>query len=85
MCRNIRHAFFQPAEKEMITLVHFHLRDAIMVGKKKANDIQFYTEARHMLLMCRERGSLPYSSMLSALSFQCLGCCPHSTCPVDAG
>jgi nucleosome binding factor SPN SPT16 subunit len=43
--RNIRHAFFQPAEKEMITLVHFHLRDAIMVGKKKATDIQFYTEA----------------------------------------
>lgn len=42
--RNIRHAFFQPAEKEMITLVHFHLRDAIMVGKKKAVDIQFYTE-----------------------------------------
>ncbi len=28
----------------MITLVHFHLRDAIMVGKKKAVDIQFYTE-----------------------------------------
>ena len=53
MHRNIRHAFFQPAEKEMITLVHFHLRDAIMVGKKKATDIQFYTEARQPPLPCR--------------------------------
>ena len=42
--RNVKHAFFQPAEKEMITLLHFHLRDAIMVGKKKTTDIQFYTE-----------------------------------------
>lgn len=54
MHRNIRHAFFQPAEKEMITLVHFHLRDAIMVGKKKATDVQFYTEARHVLWMRRQ-------------------------------
>lgn len=44
MYRNIKHAFFQPAEKEMITLLHFHLHDAIMVGKKKSSDIQLYTE-----------------------------------------
>jgi hypothetical protein len=43
-CRNIKHAFFQPAENEMITLVHFHLIDPIMVGKKKTQDVQFYTE-----------------------------------------
>ena len=30
----------------MITLVHFNLRDPIMVGKKKTNDVQFYTEVR---------------------------------------
>jgi nucleosome binding factor SPN SPT16 subunit len=42
--RNIKHAFFQPAEKEMISLVHFHLINPIMVGKKKTNDVQFYTE-----------------------------------------
>jgi hypothetical protein len=29
--RNIRHAFFQPAENEMMTLLHFHLNDPIMV------------------------------------------------------
>ena len=28
----------------MITLVHFHLHDPIMVGKKKMADVQFYTE-----------------------------------------
>ena len=44
MYRNIKHAFFQPAEKEMITLVHFHLHNAIMVGKKKTEDVQFYVE-----------------------------------------
>ena len=44
LCRNIKHAFFQPAENEMITLVHFHLHDPIMVGKKKTQDVQFYTE-----------------------------------------
>ena len=42
--RNIKHAFFQPADNEMITVVHFNLRDSIMVGKKKTSDVQFYTE-----------------------------------------
>ena len=41
---NIRHAIFQPAEKETITLVHFHLRNSIMVGKKKLHAVQFYME-----------------------------------------
>ncbi|KAB1202091.1 FACT complex subunit SPT16 [Morella rubra] len=41
---NIKHAFFQPAENEMITLVHFHLHNHIMVGNKKTKDIQFYVE-----------------------------------------
>lgn len=44
MYRNIKHAFYQPAENEMITLVHFHLTNPIMVGKKKTSDVQFYTE-----------------------------------------
>lgn len=33
MYRNIKHAFFQPAQNEMITLVHFHLIHPIMVGR----------------------------------------------------
>ncbi|XP_077244585.1 FACT complex subunit SPT16-like [Tasmannia lanceolata] len=44
MYGNIKHAFFQPAEKEMITLVHFHLHNHIMVGNKKTKDVQFYIE-----------------------------------------
>eukprot|EP00899_Mesostigma_viride_P015637 jgi/Mesvir1/24074/Mv10796-RA.1 len=44
MYHNIKHAFFQPAENEMITILHFHLHNPIMVGKKKTKDIQVYTE-----------------------------------------
>lgn len=44
IARNIKHAFFQPADKELLTLVHFRLRNPIMVGKKKTDDVQFYTE-----------------------------------------
>ena len=61
----------------MITLVHFHLRDPIMVGKKKATDIQFYTEARQMLLMHRQ-----YSQPHDVLYHARLPCrrLPHA-CP----
>ncbi|XP_071723196.1 FACT complex subunit SPT16-like [Rutidosis leptorrhynchoides] len=41
---NIKHAFFQPAEREMITLLHFHLHNHIMVGNKKTKDVPFYVE-----------------------------------------
>lgn len=46
MYRNIRHAFFQPAENEVVTILHFHLHDAIMMGNKKTRDVQFYAEVR---------------------------------------
>lgn len=42
---NIKHLFFQPTDKELIVLVHVHLKHPIMVGKKKARDIQFFREA----------------------------------------
>ncbi|CAL9232355.1 unnamed protein product [Arabidopsis halleri] len=41
---NIKHAFVQPAEKEMTTLLHFHLHNNIMVGTKKTKDVQFYVQ-----------------------------------------
>lgn len=44
MCRNIKHAFYQPAENEMICLVHFHLINPIMVNKKKTQDVQCFAE-----------------------------------------
>ncbi|CAI0465618.1 unnamed protein product [Linum tenue] len=44
MFANIKHALFQPAQNEMITLLHFHLHNHIMVGNKKTKDVQFYVE-----------------------------------------
>jgi len=42
--RNVKHAFFQPADHEMVCLLHFRLHNEIMAGKKKTMDMQFYTE-----------------------------------------
>jgi len=44
MYPNIKHAIFQPCENEIMVLIHFHLKNPIMVGKKKQQDIQFFTE-----------------------------------------
>lgn len=44
MYSNIKHAIFQPCENEIMVLIHFHLKNPIMVGKKKQKDIQFFTE-----------------------------------------
>lgn len=42
---NIKHAIYQPCDpKTSMVLVHFHLKDFIMVGKKRQKDIQFLTE-----------------------------------------
>jgi len=41
---NIKLAFYQPAEKEILVLLHFHLHNPIMIGKKKTKDVQFYVE-----------------------------------------
>ncbi|KAG1678588.1 hypothetical protein FOA52_012595 [Chlamydomonas sp. UWO 241] len=49
MYRNIRHAFFQPAENEMVTILHFHLINPIMLGNKKTKDVQFYTEVMEVV------------------------------------
>ncbi|CAM9727855.1 unnamed protein product, partial [Phaeothamnion confervicola] len=43
---NVKHAFFQPCEgKDTKVILHFHLKNPIMVGKKAHKDIQVYTEA----------------------------------------
>lgn len=41
---NIKHAIFQPCDQELVVLVHFHLKNHIMIGKKKFRDVQFFTE-----------------------------------------
>lgn len=45
---NIKHLFFQPSEKELIVLLHVHLKAPIMLGKKKTWDVQFFREVSDM-------------------------------------
>ncbi|KAF2839097.1 SPT16-domain-containing protein [Patellaria atrata CBS 101060] len=45
---NIKHLFFQPSQHELIVIIHVHLLNPIMIGKKKAKDVQFYREATEM-------------------------------------
>ncbi|KAK4138089.1 SPT16-domain-containing protein [Trichocladium antarcticum] len=42
---NVRHLFFQPCQSELIVIIHVHLKDPILFGKKKTKDVQFYREA----------------------------------------
>lgn len=41
---NIKHAIYQPCDRTTTVLLHLHLKDFIMIGKKKQKDVQFYTE-----------------------------------------
>ena len=41
---NIKHAFLQTCESELIVLIHFNLKNSILLGKKKVSDIQFCRE-----------------------------------------
>ena len=42
---NIKHLLFQPCDGELIVVLHIHLKNPILIGKKKAKDIQFFREA----------------------------------------
>ncbi|KAI9840120.1 MAG: FACT complex subunit spt16 [Thelocarpon superellum] len=42
---NVKHLFFQPCAHELIVIIHVHLRNPIVLGKKKTRDVQFYREA----------------------------------------
>jgi nucleosome binding factor SPN SPT16 subunit len=41
---NIKNALYQPCEREIMVLVHFNLKNPIMIGKKKHENVQFFTE-----------------------------------------
>jgi nucleosome binding factor SPN SPT16 subunit len=45
---NMKHLFFQPCQGELIVLIHVHLDNPIMIGKRKTKDVQFYREATEM-------------------------------------
>lgn len=51
---NIRNAFFQEANKELLSLVHFHLKNEIMIGTKKAKDVQFYVQVMEAVVKLSE-------------------------------
>lgn len=42
---NIKHLFFQPCDHELLVIVHIHLKSPMMIGKRKAHDVQFFREA----------------------------------------
>ncbi|EIN07653.1 FACT complex subunit SPT16 [Punctularia strigosozonata HHB-11173 SS5] len=42
---NIKHLFFQPCDNELLVIFHCHLKSPIMIGKRKAHDVQFFREA----------------------------------------
>ncbi|KAI9304410.1 FACT complex subunit-domain-containing protein [Cunninghamella echinulata] len=42
---NVKHLFFQPCDNELLVLIHVHLKNPVLIGKKKTKDIQFYREA----------------------------------------
>lgn len=42
---NMKHVLFQPCDGELIVVLHIHLKTPIIIGKKKAKDIQFLREA----------------------------------------
>ncbi|KNC97903.1 chromatin-remodeling protein SPT16 [Spizellomyces punctatus DAOM BR117] len=41
---NIKHLIFQPCDHELIVILHVHLKNPIMIGKRKTKDVQFYRE-----------------------------------------
>lgn len=44
MLSNIKHAFFQPADEDMIVIIHFHLHNPVVINKKLTQNVQFFTE-----------------------------------------
>merc|ERR1711962_1447235 len=42
--KNVKHAFYQPCDGEMVIILHFHLKHPIIIEKKKYRDIQWFTE-----------------------------------------
>ncbi|CCF59008.1 hypothetical protein KAFR_0F04130 [Kazachstania africana CBS 2517] len=45
---NIKNLVFQSCKGELIVIIHIHLKNPILMGKKKIQDVQFYREASDM-------------------------------------
>lgn len=44
MLSNVKHAFFQPADEDMVVILHLYLFNPVVVNKKLTNHVQFFTE-----------------------------------------
>lgn len=42
---NVKHLFFQPCDHEVMVIIHAHLANPIVIGKRKTQDVQFFREA----------------------------------------
>jgi len=43
---NVKHCFFQPCTpEEIIVVIHFNLKQPILIGNKKVSDVQFFKES----------------------------------------
>ncbi|GMM40769.1 chromatin-remodeling protein [Hanseniaspora uvarum] len=47
---NIKNLFFQSSKGELVVIIHVHLKNPILMGKKKVQDLQFYREATDMVV-----------------------------------
>ena len=47
--KNIKHAFYQPPKNELMLLLHFTLKNGILIGKKQYSEIQFFTEVGELV------------------------------------
>ncbi|SCU97859.1 LAMI_0F11804g1_1 [Lachancea mirantina] len=45
---NIKNLIFQPCKGELIVIIHIHLKNPILMGKRKIQDVQFYREASEL-------------------------------------
>lgn len=57
---DIKHAFYQPCDGQLVVVIHFHLKRFIMVGKKKTTDVQFYKEVGNQVDDVEVRGRNMY-------------------------
>lgn len=54
--KNIKHAFLQTCETELTVILHFNLKNPILVGKKKLYDVQFYKDIGSQVEHINSRG-----------------------------
>jgi nucleosome binding factor SPN SPT16 subunit len=54
--KNIKHAFLQTCETELTAILHFNLKNPILVGKKKLYDVQFYKDIGSQVEHLNSRG-----------------------------